>query len=77
MPQLDIVAYVGQYVWALTVLLLLFSLIVVGILPKLQEQLGLRVWAEEDLIGGEEAKELKVVSESKEGLIEIFRSLCN
>lgn len=81
MPQLDIVTYVGQYLWTLVVLLLLFSFIVLGILPKLQQQLALRAWAEEGLIGGNEVKELKSKSKSldlsKGGLIEVFKVLCN
>ena len=82
MPQLDIVTYVAQYMWTLVVLLLLFSLIVLGILPRLQQQLALRAWAEEGLIGGNEveelnSKELKSLDLSKGGLIEVFKVLCN
>nr|CAD5128099.1 atp8 [Tethya citrina] len=82
MPQLDIVAYVAQYMWALGVLLLLFSFIVLGILPRLQQQLALRAWAEEGLIGENEedwrnSKELKSRDLSKGGLIEVFKDLCN
>lgn len=83
MPQLDIVTYVAQYMWTLVVLLLLFSLLVLGILPRLQQQLGLRAWAEEGLIGSKEEqelndnKELKSLDLSKGGLIEVFKTLCN
>lgn len=46
MPHLDIVTYMPQYAWALIILSLLFSLIVLEILPKLQQQLALRAHAE-------------------------------
>nr|YP_009547083.1 ATP synthase F0 subunit 8 [Halichondria panicea]AYV91361.1 ATP synthase F0 subunit 8 [Halichondria panicea] len=46
MPHLDIVAYMPQYAWALIILSLLFSLIVLEILPRLQQQLALRAHAE-------------------------------
>ena len=46
MPQLDMVAFMAQYAWALIILSLLFSLIVLEILPRLQQQLALRVYAE-------------------------------
>nr|YP_001742091.1 ATP synthase F0 subunit 8 [Suberites domuncula]CAM84206.1 ATP synthase F0 subunit 8 [Suberites domuncula] len=45
MPHLDIVAYMPQYTWALIILSLLFSLIVLEILPRLQQQLALRAHA--------------------------------
>ena len=48
MPHLDVVSYITQYVWVLFVLLLLFFLILLGVLPVLQQQLVLRVWAEEE-----------------------------
>lgn len=46
MPHLDIVAYMPQYAWALIIFFFLFSLIVLKILPRLQQQLALRVYAE-------------------------------
>lgn len=46
MPHLDTVAYMPQYAWALIILSLLFSLIVLEILPRLQQQLALRAHAE-------------------------------
>lgn len=89
MPQLDIVTYVTQYLGTLIVLLILFSLIVIGILPKIQQQLGLRASAEEGLIGSDEnilvsseknneAQSLGVEeSESMKKAIEILRDICN
>nr|APX54891.1 ATP synthase F0 subunit 8 [Halichondria sp. XMU02_001_078] len=46
MPHLDIVAYMAQYAWVLIILSVLFSLIVLDILPRLQQQLALRAHAE-------------------------------
>lgn len=76
MPQLDIVAYVGQYVWTLVVLLVLFSFLVIGVLPRIQQQLALRVWVEESITGTDEVGEIKL-DVSKGGLIDIFKGLCN
>nr|YP_232808.1 ATP synthase F0 subunit 8 [Tethya actinia]AAP59067.1 ATP synthase F0 subunit F6 [Tethya actinia] len=80
MPQLDIVTYIVQYIWVLIVLLLLFSFIVLGVLPRLQQQLALRAWAEEGLIGSnkvEDNKESESLSLLKKGLTEVFKVLCN
>lgn len=46
MPQLDVVSYLMHYIWVLLVLLLLFFVIVLGLLPVLQQQFVLRIWAE-------------------------------
>ena len=43
MPQLDVVTYLTQYIWTLIILFFLFSLLVNIILPRLQEQLTIRV----------------------------------
>lgn len=42
MPQLDTVTYLTQYSWTLMVLIVLFSLLVNTILPRLQQQLVIR-----------------------------------
>ena len=47
MPHLDVASYLTQYIWVLLALLLLFFVIVLTILPVLQQQLVLRVWAED------------------------------
>ena len=73
MPQLDAVAYLTQYIWTLTSLLLLFSLIVLGILPKIQQQLALRAQAEvssKDYI-------IPVEGQSEMGPIVIFKTILN
>lgn len=46
MPQLDVVSYLMHYLWVLFALLLLFILVVWGVLPVLQQQFILRMWAE-------------------------------
>ena len=77
MPHLDIVTYLTQYTWTLGTLLLLFSLIVLEILPKLQQQLALRAWAEsssEDYLGGLHTPSIETDSA---GPIIIFKSLFN
>lgn len=77
MPHLDIVTYLTQYTWTLGILLLLFSLIVLEILPKLQQQLALRAWAEsstEDHFGGLHTPSIETDSV---GSIIIFKSLFN
>lgn len=48
MPHLDVVSYVTQYTWVLFVLMLLFSWILLGLIPIYQQQYILRVWAEEE-----------------------------
>ncbi len=50
MPHLDTVAYMSQYVWALIILSLLFSLIVLETLPRLQQQLALRAHADDEAV---------------------------
>nr|YP_001648532.1 ATP synthase F0 subunit 8 [Iotrochota birotulata]ABW83867.1 ATP synthase F0 subunit 8 [Iotrochota birotulata] len=67
MPQLDVVSYLTQYIWVLLALGLLFFLIVLGILPVLQKQLVLRVWAE----GGDMSEDIV----KSGGSIMILRSL--
>nr|YP_001648455.1 ATP synthase F0 subunit 8 [Amphimedon compressa]ABW76530.1 ATP synthase F0 subunit 8 [Amphimedon compressa] len=42
MPQLDTVTYFTQYLWTLICLIFLFSLLINRILPRLQQQLGIR-----------------------------------
>lgn len=46
MPQIDLVAYLAQYVWTLISLLLLYACVVLKILPRIQQHLALRVQAE-------------------------------
>lgn len=59
----------------LVILLLLFSLVVLEILPKLQQQLALRAWAEsspEDYLGGLHTPSIET---DFAGPITIFKSL--
>ena len=46
MPQIDLVAYLAQYVWTLISLLLLYACVVLKILPRIQQHLALRAQAE-------------------------------
>lgn len=72
MPQIDFVAYLVQYVWTLISLLLLYACVVLKILPRIQQQLALRVQAEETY------KDLIVsVGDSKVGSVVIFKPLLN
>nr|YP_009158760.1 ATP synthase F0 subunit 8 [Crella elegans]AKO90217.1 ATP synthase F0 subunit 8 [Crella elegans] len=51
MPQLDVASYLTQYIWVLLALSLLFVIIVLDLLPVLQQQFILRVWAEDNFKG--------------------------
>ena len=42
MPQLDLASFLTQYIWVLTTLFILFSILVSSILPKIQQQLAIR-----------------------------------
>lgn len=73
MPQIDFVAYLTQYIWTLISLLLLYSCVVLKILPRIQQQLALRAQAEvnyKDLI-------VSVGGDSKIGSVVIFKPLLN
>jgi hypothetical protein len=69
MPQIDVVAYLTQYIWTLISLLLLFSFVVLVILPRIQQQLALRAQAEVS------SKEYIIENKSKIGPIVIFKSI--
>ena len=73
MPQIDLVAYLAQYVWTLISLLLLYACVVLKILPRIQQQLALRAQAEviyKDLI-------VPVEGDIKSGSVTIFKPLLN
>nr|ADC43804.1 Atp8 [Cliona aff. celata JRX-2009] len=73
MPQIDVVAYLTQYIWTLISLLILFSFVVLNILPRIQQQLALRAQAEvsfKDYI-------VLVEGKSKAGPIVIFKTILN
>ena len=73
LPQIDVVAYLTQYIWTLISLLLLFSFIVLTLLPRVQQQLALRGQTEvnfEDCI-------ISVEGQFQTGVIEIFKILLN
>ena len=76
MPHLDIVTYLAQYSWTLIILLLLFSLIVLEILPRLQQQLALRACSSEDYLGGL-ISHTQLIETDSVGPIVIFKSLFN
>ena len=71
MPQIDVVAYLTQYIWTLISLLLLFSFVVLIILPRIQQQLALRAQAEVS------SKEyiIAIENKSKIGPIVIFKTI--
>ena len=71
MPQIDVVAYFTQYIWTLISLLLLFSFVVLIILPRIQQQLEIRAQAEES------SKEYIIATENKSkiGPIVIFKTI--
>lgn len=71
MPQIDVVAYLTQYIWTLISLLLLFSFVVLIILPRIQQQLALRAQAEVS------SKEyiIEIENKSKIGPIVIFKTI--
>lgn len=73
MPHIDVVAYLTQYIWTLISLLLLFSFVVLIILPRIQQQLALRAQAEVSF------KEYIIIVEekSKIGPIVIFKNILN
>ena len=73
MPQIDVVAYLTQYIWTLISLLLLFSFVVLIILPRIQQQLALRAQAEvssKDYI-------ISVKGKTQTGPIVIFKTILN
>lgn len=73
LPQIDVVAYLTQYIWTLISLLLLFSFIVLTLLPRVQQQLALRGEAEvkfEDYI-------ISVKGQFQTGAIVIFKVILN
>ena len=73
MPQIDIVTYLTQYIWTLISLLLLFSFVVLIILPRIQQQLALRAQAEvssKDYI-------IPVEGQSQIGALVIFKIILN
>ena len=72
MPHLDVVSYITQYTWALFILMILFYLILSGVLPILQQQFVLRVWAEEELKKNRNVSLIKDV-----GSLRILKGLVN
>ena len=65
MPHLDVVSYVTQYTWVLFVLMLLFSFILLGLIPIYQQQYILRVWAEEEFKKKRNANLIKDVGSNR------------
>lgn len=73
MPQIDVVAYLTQYIWTLISLLFLFSLVVLIILPRIQQQLALRAQAE---VSSKEYT-ISVKGKTETGPIVIFKTILN
>nr|YP_010596879.1 ATP synthase F0 subunit 8 [Cliona patera]WAK85273.1 ATP synthase F0 subunit 8 [Cliona patera]WAK85287.1 ATP synthase F0 subunit 8 [Cliona patera]WAK85301.1 ATP synthase F0 subunit 8 [Cliona patera]WAK85315.1 ATP synthase F0 subunit 8 [Cliona patera]WAK85329.1 ATP synthase F0 subunit 8 [Cliona patera] len=73
MPQIDVVAYLTQYIWTLISLLLLFSFVVLIILPRIQQQLALRAQAE---VSSKEYT-ISVKGKAETGPIVIFKTILN
>lgn len=71
MPQIDLVAYLAQYVWTLTSLLLLYVCVVLKILPRIQQHLALRVQAEGT------NKDWKVATVGEGRSVRVLRSILN
>nr|ADC43797.1 Atp8 [Cliona aff. celata JRX-2009]ADC43798.1 Atp8 [Cliona aff. celata JRX-2009]ADC43799.1 Atp8 [Cliona aff. celata JRX-2009] len=71
MPQIDVVAFLTQYIWTLIGLLLLFSFVVLIILPRIQQQLALRVQAEVS------SKDYIIPVKGKSKPIVIFKTILN
>lgn len=71
MPQIDLVAYLAQYVWTLTSLLLLYACVVLKILPRIQQHLALRVQVEGT------NKDWKVATVEEGRSVRVLRSILN